>query len=778
MAGRWNLAALLGDIDLSKLMALPSFAKPVLGKLRLGKAALVLAQVDINGALALLPRAAQLPFVAIYGAPDGLLRIPGGVSLVSQFDPSAMGPAVTRFLPGGQKLVLQGGIGGVFGGGTPSLALSAAIPAIALPSSLGFVSLPHDARTAFFINLSQTAASAGVGIEAVIAARLNKQTVNFDSTIAFQVDSQGGVAVDLQGKSLNPWQNPLGISGFTLDTGTGIEVKTSATSELTLAFVGKTHIGAREADVTGTAGILGGVVDKGAFEVKLSELTVSDVVALFNDAVKAGGGQPITADFPDAKLKNVDIAFASLGVSMPEIDLPNGGTRLAGDLWFLMKDKPLSRVKAKITGTSLVMSGDVSDFGLGRVALTGNTVYITAHTPPPLPPVFKIRGAATIMNKHVAGEVDSGLTESAVVAAIDLGGLLNLDLHASFDTPISGLDAAGLASQDMALNAHLKSDVGAWLRKDGKKAVSAVFDSVGSGVKKLVDDIDSAKKQVDAERDSTRRGGVNAGAKTVDQQIAMAQKKVDDLAGRVNSLNGDISSERNAIRGCNYSVSICYWWNWRGHCTKHKDVPDVGRDAACEVENGRHAATLAADEAALKTAQAAKLAAEGVLDGLKKGEKGVDLASLDPEVIALEASLVVADAALLTAKTVGQGAELGVDQLKAGLDALDRVDSFNLTGSSISGNFQKAVAGKPVVLGLDFATAGKAQHLRLALSLTDPAYNAKQFETLALLVAKAAVDALPNAAPAVTHLLNDAFKARHDAADKEVQQAAQDNGLE
>jgi hypothetical protein len=727
-----------------------------------------------------LPPAAQAQLQQTYGSSDGTIRTAPGVSLAARFDPSALGPAVTTLLPAGQQLVLQGGVGGVVGGGSPSLALSATIPSVALPPSLAFVTLPSGARTAFVVNLSQTAANAGVEIQTRIGAKLNKQTLNFDSTIAFETDNQGGIAVDLQGTSLDAWRNVMGISGLSLDAGTRLELKTAATSELTLKFFGKTHIGSRAADVAGSASILGGVVDKAAFEVKLSELTLSDVVALFNDAVKAGGGEPIKLDFPDAKLTNIDIAFASPGTNLPELNLPEGGSRLAGDLWFLLKDKPLTRVKGQITETTLALSGDISDFTLGPVAMKGNTLNIRAQTKPPVPPEFKITGGATIMKRQVSGEVESGLAETAYVCSLDLGGLLNLDLHASFDTPAAGLDAHALASQDMALNARLKSDLGGWLRTEGKAVVAKVFDSFGSGIKKLIADVDAAQKKVDDLNGQLKqaRARATAGAKTIDQQIAQAQKKVDDLAAKVNSINRNIASEKAAIHGCNYTYSVCYWWNWRGRCTKHKDVPDLKRDAECEADNARHGVNLAGYEAALKSTQAAKEAADGVLASLKKGEKGVDIASLDPEVIALEASLALADVVLEAVKLPAQGAELGVERLKAGLKALDRVDIFTLKEGTISGSLQKAVAGQGILLGLEFEAAGKPQHLRLALKLTDPTYNTKQLESLALLVAKVAVEALPGAAPVVTHLLADAFKAQHDATDKEADQAAKANGLE
>jgi hypothetical protein len=667
-------------------------------------------------------------------------------------------------------------------GGDASVTLSAKIPLAALPARLGFINLPSNVRSSFFITLSPKSARSGVAIEGVIAVKLNNQKVDFDSTIALELDEQGGIAADVQGKSLKPWRNVMGINGLSLDTGSRIEVKTTVSSGQTLTFAGKTHIGSREADVTGSANILAGVVDKGAFEVKLDKLTLTDFVTLFNDAVLAGGGQPVKADLPDAKLTNVDIAFASPGLNVPEIGLPDGGIRLAGDLWFLMKDKPLTRVNAEIIKSNrLVMSGDISDFTLGPLALKGNILDIKAQTIPPMPPRFKVRGSAAIMGKKdVSVEIDAALEDTAVVSSLDLGGLLNFDLNASFATPVTGLNAGALAAQDMALNATLKSDIGAWLRGEGQKVVAKVFDSVGSDIKKLAKDFDTAKKKVDSLNGELQkaRKRANAGAKTVDEQIAQAQKKVADAAGRVKSLKHEIDLQKDDIHGCNYSIKICYWWNWKGHCSKHKDVPDVARDAKCIVNNGRHAATIVAYEAALKTAQAAMAAADTVLAGLKKGEKGVDIASLDPEVIALEAALITANIALDGAEKLAQGAELGVGQLESGLKALERFDTFALTGSSLNGSYKKAVAGKPVVLGLEFVTAGKPQHLRLAFSLTDSEYNATQLDTLALLVAKNAVEALPGAAPAVTHLLNNAFNTRYDKANVEVDKAAKDNGLE
>lgn len=776
--GHWNVMALFDDLELTRL--LPSGLVPSsLGKLKMRKAGLVFSQSGVTARLNDLSPTAQTELLSIYGSLDGAINVTNGVGLLAVLDTSPLGAAVTRYLPSGQNLVLQGSASGVIGSGKPELALAALIPAINLPQQLRFVSLPSNARTSFFINISEASARFGINIDAVLDVRLGKQTVAFDSTVAFAFDDQGGVTFGLQGKTLNPWRNPLSIPGFTLDTGTRLEVKTSASSEATMTFVGKSHIGKREVDITGSASSVGGVVDQGAFEGKASELAMSDLLALFDAAVQAGGGQPVTVDFPEATLKNVDLAFASPGVSIPEMNLPNGGSRLAGELWFLLKGQPLGKFRSQISDTSLLMDGALGDFTLGPVAMKGNKLDVQARTPPLPLPYFKIHGAATLFGKHVDGEYTLGFTESRIATDIDLGDLLKFDLQASFETPAAGLDLKAMADQDMALNGKMKSDIGAWLRGPGGKVVAAVFDSVTKDLDKLLGDLKTAKDKVDTlngSLDKARKRAL-AGSKTVDQQIAQAQKKVDDLAGQIRSLDNDIDTAKRNIHACNYTKSICYWWNWKGHCTKHKDVPDPVRDAECEVDNAHNVAIVASRVAAQKAAQTAKVAADTVLAGLKRGEKGVDIASLDPEVIAIEASLVAANLLLDAAREMTKGAELGVGQLKSGIDALSRPDVFKLTDSSLQGSFKRAVAGKPVVLSLNFEVAGKPQYLRLAVNLTDPVYTARQFAPLALLVAKVAVESSSGAAPVVVHLLNDAYKPIHDAAEQEVDNVLKDNGL-
>ena len=217
--GHWSVAALFDDLELTRLLP-PRMVPSSMGKLKLRKAALLISQSGVKVRLADLSPSAQTELLPIYGSKDGMISVTDGVGLLAVIDTSPLGSTLATFLPPGQNVVLQGGASGVIGAGNPSLALAASIPAVRLPATLGFVRLPNSARTEFFIKIAESSASFGIEIDAILDVKMGKQTLAFDSVVAFEFDGLGGVAIDLQGKSLNPWRNALDIKGFTLDAGT------------------------------------------------------------------------------------------------------------------------------------------------------------------------------------------------------------------------------------------------------------------------------------------------------------------------------------------------------------------------------------------------------------------------------------------------------------------------------------------------------------------------------------------------------------------------------
>lgn len=801
-AGKWNLAVMLENLSLPQLLPLPGFAKPLLGKAKLEKLAFVLSEGGINSRVADLPHAASTEMTAIFGNPQGLLRIGSGVNLLSSLDPAKLSPAIAKMIPGGGKLALQGGINGIFGG-APSLNIAADIPPITMPPELKFVVMPENVQTAFFINLSEASVAMGVMIDAEIGARISGQTVTFDTDIAFELDTSGGVSVDLQGKTLSPWSNALGIQGFTMDTGTRIELKVSVTSEVTLTIVGKSHIGKKEVDLTGSASVLvaEGVIDKGAFEGKVSELGIDDLMALTNGVVAATGGAQMQNTMPVLKMANVDVAFASPGVSIPEMNLDGGGIRIAGDLWVLLKNQPLGRAFAQISPNGMIINGKMADFAVGPVAFKNNMLDSKAILMPPTPPYFKIHGGVDLFGKKQDAGLSLAVTEMEMEADLDLGKLMQFDFRASAGTPQGGLSPQQLAKYDMRLNTHLKSDIPGWLRTDGKKPVEAVIGGIKQDLDQFVKDVNTAQKAVDSlnAQIAKAKDGARRNAKSTESNLAAAQKKVDSLQSQIEKLDsgiepslkkefgllkdieadvvkaitdkniGHLTSKLNKV--CNYKMKVAIVY-----------VPDAYKNAKCAAEFTKLPAKIIAWGAQRESLVVAKAAADTTLSSLKSGIGKTDVADLDPKVISLEGELTIATGTLQAAKHLAQGAEQGDKLIDDALNKFAQGNLFVLKGSLIEGSLQKAIAGKPVVMGLKFEVAGEDNHLGFALSFTNLAFTLNQLDALALFVFSKVLESsakgTDNVPPGLAKLVHEAYLVKAEAVAAELDKAMKDNGLE
>ncbi|OGK83330.1 MAG: hypothetical protein A2X52_14685 [Candidatus Rokubacteria bacterium GWC2_70_16] len=489
--GQWSFAALKENFALADILPIPAPAQPILGKVKLNKAALVVSAAGINAKLSDLPAAARRELVAIYGSPNRNMQLVSGLNLITAIDPTALGPALGGLGVSKDGLVLEGAIGGLFGGPV-SLDLAAAIPPITPPKALAFLVLPQNFQTSFYMRLQPPLVAVGIALSTDLSVKTKAQALAFTTSIDFQLDTSGGFTIDVQGKTDSPWANALGIRGFTLDPGTRIQVSVSATTEVTLTFVGKSHIGAREVDLIASASVLAseGVIDKGAFEGKVSELDLEDLVALTNGVVGAAGGKPLQPDFPKVRLTNVDVAFASPGVSIPEMNLPNGGIRLAGDLWYMLKNAPLGKFSAQVSENGLSIDGAISDVAIGPVALRGNTLDVKAQIIPPAPPSFKIKGGAVLFGKSQSIALIASLTGIELATDLDLGELAKLDFHASAGAPETS--ASGLANADLGLHARLAIDFSAWLRGPARQPLTAVFSGFAADIRATQDALTAA----------------------------------------------------------------------------------------------------------------------------------------------------------------------------------------------------------------------------------------------------------------------------------------------
>ena len=779
-----TLAAVREKFTLEDIIPLPGPARALFSSIVFDKGLLIVSEGGVQGVVSSLPKAAAQLLTEVYGDPNRRLKLGDGFNVAIALDPSAMGKGLGQLGMGRGKFVLDGGIEGVFGG-TPSFILSVAIPPVNFPRTLSFLDPPRNVQTAFFTKLTEADAALGVSVSGDFPMRTRHGSVVFTNAIAFELDAQGGLAIELTGTSDTPWPNPMGIPGMTLNPGTSLGVKISATSEIDLTFIGKSTIGKKEIDLTGSAGILvaEGVIDKGAFEGKLSEVGLEDIVALSNAAAAAAGGKPPATNFPVAKLTNVDLAFASPGAVVQGMNLSGGGSRIAGDLWLILKDKPLGKLLAQVDGNGMILSGSISDFTIGPVGLRGNKLDARATLMPPTPPYFKVKGGAKLFGKDQDVELVLSVTDMELATDIDLGDLLKFDFRAKAEIPVQGLNPAELAKSDMSLNTHLRSDIPAWLRGPGRKPVEQSFASVRKGLVRFTDDLNAAQKKVsdlNTQIDAAR-ALVNREKRSAQQNLQGAEDHVNELAANIRQLDNDISNARSNIRSCNYTKSVCTWYDIiKKKCTSHKSVPDLGRIASCEADNVKYGAVVAAKTTAKAGVVAAKVTADATLETLRKGES-LNTVDLDPRVAPLIVARDTAQTVLKVAQDTAQGALKAESAIQGALDAFARSDAFVLNEGLIQGSLQKSIAGRPVLLGLNFTAFGKPYHMDLAFSISDPAFDGEQLATLGLFIASKILDDThakdPTMAPFLA-LVHSAYSAAHDASQAKLDAVLKENGIE
>lgn len=775
-AGHWNLAVLLQGLTFSQLLPLPGVATPLLGNAKMDTLAIVISASGVNSTMAALPPSASRVLNAIYGANRAQVSINSGVNLLTTMDAAQLGSAAAAMLPASQKLILQGGIGGMFGDPV-SLSLSADIPTIVLPASLKFATLPAGFKTSFFINLSAASIAAGINIATTIAARVSDQTVSFDSTLAFQLGS-AGVSIDLQGKTLGPWKNAVGIHGLTLDSGTLLDLKIAPSSEVTLTFSGTSHIGKRVVSLTGSASLLveAGLIDKGAFQGKLSEIDIEDLMALTNDVVAAAGGKPVTNSLPVLKLTSADLAFASPGVAIPQINLTGGGIRISGDLWFLLNSQALGKALVQISESGMIMDGAMADFKVGPVAFANNKLDSKATLSPPATPYFKVNGGVSLFGKSQTIGLSATLTHIAMQTDLDLGQLMQFDFQASAGAPAGGLSPLDLGMYDMSLAAHLTSDIPAWLRGDGKKPVTAAISTIRTGLAKFTTDLNNAQKSVDSLNTQITQAKIAArkNAQNAQNNLTAAENKVNSLQNQINQMAASIAADNRQIQTCNFTKAVKI-------LVVTVNVPDVVRNATCAVDNVSWEAKVASLTVQQAGLVAGKTAADQTLAALKSGIAGTDVADLDPKVVELEGLLTAANGVLATARQMTQGMANADKLMDTALNQFGQGDLFVLTDGLIQGSLQKAIGGAPVVLGMSFTSKGVAHQLGFALSFTDPLFTLNQLDALALFLFSKALDAaaaggaqLP---PGLSTLVQQAYLAKANAVAAELAKAMAANGL-
>lgn len=663
----------------------------------------------------------------------------------------------------------------------PQIELRAALPTFR-PSIGGKVTLPADMQLTLTGVLEGRQAT--LGYIGTTQFKVGEQMVdmNLETGITLRAGAPEFTVTASTFKG-EPWHRAFGVNWLTIED-YRITFGQEADS-LKMGFGGKTSIGEKQFDVFALAATSAKTIgipipEKIQLGVndgpdKVGSISLRDIASIFVEMLKATG-QPVTLpdEFPDiaitgtetGKGPSISVALKTAGDAGVDI---SGALRVLGselatvDRAFIQADSGVE-IKARTTdlgvGPLRFPTADVD------ISLTADGINLSD------PRVLIKTSGLSLFGSQTGFDLIMRPTQLQLKALADFGSLFKFDFLAGTGEKIESLQH--LASVDFQLASALSSDPAQWIRSEGKKAVTAAFGEVRKGlttaqqelqnaqaeVARLDGEIERMKQQVEREKlDSTA-------------QLRAAENEVGKLNRDIGNLQSQIDQRHSNMRRCNQSTRQCVFgapvrtgcherlfgecvipkMEWR--CQNYADVPNLPAIAQCEANNAKQTLEIAGLETAKGTLIASREVAQKTLEGLRKGIEIIPL-ELDPRVFGLIASRETAMLTLKAAEETVKGVAELTRLLDQGIDVLGRTDVFALEKSAIQGSMRGAIAGKPVVLDMNFRMLGTPYQQRLAFSLTDMGFNARQFEVIALGAAVNTVIKLGHEARIIPHALLD-----------------------
>lgn len=777
----WNLAMMVSDLSIRDIIPTLPDLEPldaILDEVKLDDLVLVLSEYGVTDDMADLPHAAQATLTKIYG-PSGVPDLPEGLGLLGGFDPANLSSAAQQALSsmgvGGQKLALGGSIGGVFSGEAPSFELQANLPAVSLPKEILFLGLPESMQGAFYFKfLSPTELGFGVKLKSISEMPTDNDPLKIESDIFLEINPTGGVEVGVVGITQSPWRDAFGIQGFDMLEGCELGISISASSEVHMEATGHARVGSKEMMVTGSFGItLEGIPTRGSFSGQLDTLSMGDVMALTNAVATVGGGAPVKTDFPDAKLTDMVIAFASPleTISVDRIDsdkkltVTGPGIALGGKLWMFYPDSPLGEFNGQIDATGLVATGDVHDFTLGGFSMKGNYLDVSTKLDPLDPPHFRVLGNATIEGTETTITMDAEVTRFTFSTDQTFAGAnFSYDLGLFYQGPTS-LTPQGLAQLDLGVDAGLSlSQIQDFITGPGADAAQGALDGVTSMTDSLDAQLELARTAVATLTDSVAkyRAVAKRDKQTREQGLADGRQAVQDAQSLLDSYDPRIKSAKRHIKAhCSQRKRVCVTILGQRVCHR---VPDVSARLTCGSNNTKYGLQVLNLEGQRDLAEGGLSSAQDALILLQDGNQAIPIDS-DPRVLPWLGLLKAGQATLQSAQDEVDAVQNAAASAQQALDVFQSAaQEVKVTRGRIRGSFRQMLTGGPLILDVDYEVSGQPLTTRVPFNSGDLAYSTRYLELLALQGAYAAIENDPDAPEAV----KDVFRQRYLAKQKET----------
>ena len=686
----------------SRLM--PAVNKSPLADFHLNDAALVFAQAPIKGKVSDLPSVAQTVFSEIYGTDSAMINLADGITIAANFSPGNSAGNASKGLGSigvSEDILIEGSIQNIFGGsGIPSVSILAQIEQG--PSAGGASHAPKmlsfPPEVGFFINFNPEEFEVGLQNDVVLNLP-NSEALNLTSKLELGLNEKGfniDIFLDLEGE----WKEPLNIPGITLEE-VALKFGISDIGEVVFGFAGASDIGGVEIGLAAEIDFLleaAGLPDGIAIKGSLSELDFAKLVTLAENM--AGGGVEIdipgTIPFPD--YKNLEFAFATPGVTDPDLGLNNPGLLLKGDLY--LGGIELGSTVTQIGPNGIYINDKIADIELEGLKFDGNQIKIDVSTTKL--PEFKIDTNLDFYGVRQAAEIkfDGGIYEVEISQKIENLFEADYTFAYGFDVGKSGMPTVYLA-------ADVKEGFDQWVMAQVPAKIESFFEILQSGYDQALEKIKTAEQKVRGLQGKiqSRKAAIQRERNRADQALNSAIQQVDTLRA-------------NRSRDCSNAHND---WN---RCRRLRGLTGSCRGAArngwlCSVQ----------DNAAVTVGEAVLKAAKSVEDHLPT--------DLDPQLIALRSEYSIAMGVLHTAELAIGGLEEMDNWMLSGLKTLtDKAKAKN--SAKMSEIFMEAdlgdiVNGAPLLLSLDLVILGEnLGRQTFAFKLDDPKFDVLQLSYIPL----------------------------------------------
>ncbi|MGJ3259175.1 MAG: RICIN domain-containing protein [Rhodospirillales bacterium] len=685
---------------------MPVLKKTPLKDFHLNDAALIFAETDIAGKVSDLPEVSQEIFTAIYSSATAEVNVKNGITIAANFSPGKSGGFAADGLKGigiHDDILVEGSVVNIFGdGGAPGVDIMVDIeqgPGGGKGASHTPKMAKFPGQVGFFIQYQADELDVGLAADVMLHVP-KKEKLDLVTKLELELNEKG-FAVDIFMDLTGQWKNPFGIHGIELDE-VAIKFGIDMEGEAVFGFKGKTILadGAEKIDIAAemdfeleAAGLPDGIAIKGS----VSELGIPAVIDV---AERLAGGKAkinVTKDLPLPEYRDVTFAFATPGVSDPQLGLIGSGFMLAGELFFLNRELGKVNLNAGTTGINMDAEIDPIDFKV--VKLDKNTMKLDL-------------GFKSLPKMEIDSEIEFLGAKQTVLASFEEG-----MMRMEFDDKIGGgiwesditlgmgIDAAHSAEPDIFIEGLIKEDFFAWLRDQAPGKVREFFN-------KLNADFDKAKAAI-TNAENTVRGWNNkiaARKAEIQRERANADAALQRAESRVRSVKSDADHMHDEYE---HHKHKCHWYS-PGHCAEEAYYW------------GRY-----------KIEYAAYKVAEGVLHAAQSTVDHLPSELMDPQLDWLETKQAAAMAALELAKAAIDGVEDADRWMSSGLSKLledvGKTNALVIKEIFFEADMDGMLKGQPAILTMNLEIFGDDLGTQMfAFKLTDPVYDAEQLAFIPL----------------------------------------------